>query len=199
MCWGNNARGQLGTGTPASSVDPVPVGGLPSEIVEIAAAMKNTCALDVDGDVYCWGDNHFDQLGNDTVGDETPIDTLGDRSSLIPVKVTAVAGPLTSISVGYECACGTYEGGEFVCWGPPHAACVERARTWTVAKLFKCSRPVTTPTTSGCTQRGEAARTFAPLTTRAALGAEAETTSASLVTEPRCSARPRCAFRPSSR
>ncbi|WP_186644041.1 RCC1 domain-containing protein [Fluviispira vulneris] len=60
-CWGDNSKGQLGSGsmTPTQSSAPVSVVGLPSaKVIDIAAADNNTCALLDNDDVYCWGSNN---------------------------------------------------------------------------------------------------------------------------------------------
>jgi len=60
-CWGDNSKGQLGSGsmTPNKSSAPVAVVGLPSaKVIDIAAADNNTCALLDNDDVYCWGSNN---------------------------------------------------------------------------------------------------------------------------------------------
>jgi alpha-tubulin suppressor-like RCC1 family protein len=71
-CWGDNAYGELGTGSsvPGSSQTPAPVQGL-SNIVQIASGpgASTICALLDDGSVRCWGVNYADQLGIDTSGD----------------------------------------------------------------------------------------------------------------------------------
>ena len=77
-CWGNNFSGQLGLGTadnlgddevPAVA-DPV---DLPGEVIQMDAGGSHTCAVLSDYRVYCWGANHWGQLGLghvDTVGDD---------------------------------------------------------------------------------------------------------------------------------
>ncbi len=60
-CWGDNSKGQLGSGssTPAQSNAPIAVSGLPTaKVIDIAAADNNTCALLDNEDVYCWGSNN---------------------------------------------------------------------------------------------------------------------------------------------
>ncbi|HEX2678569.1 MAG TPA: hypothetical protein VHM19_18080 [Polyangiales bacterium] len=80
-CFGRNDKGQLGDGTHSDRATPVSVQGLPNEprIVQLALGRQHGCALDEDGDVYCWGDNERGQLGDGTTKSRTraqPIATL---------------------------------------------------------------------------------------------------------------------------
>ncbi len=63
--WGQNGYGQLGNGTTTASLTPVPV-LLPNGVhaTEIAAGAFDSIALASDGNVYAWGDNSLDELGN---------------------------------------------------------------------------------------------------------------------------------------
>ena len=74
-CWGDNAYGELGTGSavPGFSSTPAQAQGL-SNIVQIASGAGGwtVCALLDDGTVRCWGANFADQLGADTSGDAGP-------------------------------------------------------------------------------------------------------------------------------
>ena len=44
--------------------EPVNVVGLDGQLVAIAAGEEHTCAVDDPGNVWCWGANHFGQIGN---------------------------------------------------------------------------------------------------------------------------------------
>src|SRR5262245_30280005 len=63
VCWGANDRGQLGVdkATPGST-KPVAVTGL-TNVKQVAAGFRHTCALDQSGTVSCWGQNDCGQLG----------------------------------------------------------------------------------------------------------------------------------------
>ncbi len=85
-CWGDNAYGELGTGSavPGFSARPAEVQGL-ANIVQIASGPGGwtVCALLQEGSVRCWGVNDADQLGVDTSGDAGP-----DQSPhAVPVRV----------------------------------------------------------------------------------------------------------------
>jgi hypothetical protein len=77
-CWGDNAYGELGTGSavPGFSPRPAPVQGLVN-VVSIASGPGGwtTCALLQNGSARCWGVNSADQLGVDTSGDAGPDET----------------------------------------------------------------------------------------------------------------------------
>lgn len=65
-CWGDNSRGQLGVDPDVArySERPVEVQGL-SGVIQVTAGDHHTCALRVDGTLFCWGDNARGQLGVD--------------------------------------------------------------------------------------------------------------------------------------
>lgn len=74
-CWGHNQYGQLGIGRRADRNRPVPVaGGL--RFTDISAGASDagprygfhTCGVTADHVAYCWGANHFGQLGNPVEG-----------------------------------------------------------------------------------------------------------------------------------
>ena len=75
QCWGNNNSGQLGDDSSATSDVPVSVTGLTSGVQAIVAGSgaEYTCAL-TNGEVLCWGDNTYGELGNNsTSGTAVPV------------------------------------------------------------------------------------------------------------------------------
>ena len=123
VCWGNNTFGQLGYGNTNDIGDDErpnenPVNGgilaLPAnaKVAVVAAGGNHTCAITVDGDVYCWGDNAFGQLGYGNTND------IGDNESLAaraPVKLP-IASPV-GLALGARHTCVLSAAGTVSCWG----------------------------------------------------------------------------------
>ncbi|MBN2723155.1 MAG: hypothetical protein JXR95_03695 [Deltaproteobacteria bacterium] len=67
-----------------------------------------TCALSQDGDIYCWGTDRFERMGNGAAGD-----------NIIPgpVEKPYATSIFTDITVGYNHACGITDDGLLWCWG----------------------------------------------------------------------------------
>lgn len=105
-CWGDNAYGQLGTGSSGAPWydSPTPVaGGL--TFATLSAGGDHTCAVTTDGKAYCWGANDGGQLGTG--------DSARGRS---PLPVTG-GHVFASVSADYAKTCGVTAGGEVYCWG----------------------------------------------------------------------------------
>lgn len=105
FCWGDNAFGQLGTGSFSSTNTPVRVNGL-SNVVALATGATHTCALTETGTVFCWGEGGHGELGNgsNTYKVGTPVQVSGLSNV---VAVTA--------GTGFTCALGG--DGAVFCWG----------------------------------------------------------------------------------
>ncbi len=107
MCWGYNVLGELGDGTTTQRLTPTAVSGLTSGAAAIAAGYWHTCAVTAGGDVACWGDNNYGDLGDGaTLRRTTAIGVSGLSSGIV-----AVAGG----GVFHSCAITTGQG--LVCWG----------------------------------------------------------------------------------
>jgi alpha-tubulin suppressor-like RCC1 family protein len=114
FCWGLNSEGQLGDGNITNSTVPVAVdasGVLAGKtVIQLTAGAHDTCALDAAGSAYCWGYDHYGELGNASTTD-----------SSIPVAVDTggvLAGQaLTRITAGTWAMCALDTTGAVYCWG----------------------------------------------------------------------------------
>ena len=74
QCWGFNLWGELGNNSTTESHVPVQVRGLTSNVTAVAIGYNHTCALLVDGEMRCWGDNYYGELGNNsTTSSSVPV------------------------------------------------------------------------------------------------------------------------------
>ncbi len=134
-CWGWNGYGQLGveteTETDFSSV-PVSVdtAGIMNgrKLVFISAGTFHTCAIDIEGVVYCWG--YYIYLGN---GDLTPADI---DDVLLPVKVD-ISGvlkdkKLVAVDTDDSHTCAIDNEGKAYCWGDGRSGQLGDGTEWTV-------------------------------------------------------------------
>jgi alpha-tubulin suppressor-like RCC1 family protein len=66
-CWGGNRFGQLGTGDTQGRLTPTAIAPavLGTSVQAAYAGGAHTCAVKVDGSVWCWGNNQYGQLGAD--------------------------------------------------------------------------------------------------------------------------------------
>lgn len=109
-CWGQNASGQLGTGSVTSAphiiAAPRAVEQGSLRFMSIALGASHACAVAVGGDGYCWGRNDEGQLGTgNPVG-----------AQLLPTRVSG-AHAFKSIRVGWLHSCGITTADALLCWG----------------------------------------------------------------------------------
>lgn len=108
-CWGlNGAEGRIGSpqvGDNVYSSTPVQVpGGL--RFTQLATFGRTTCAIALNADAYCWGNNGWGVLGSGS----------NAAMSTVPVKV-AGGHKFVKISAGSDHACGIDNAGKAWCWG----------------------------------------------------------------------------------
>ena len=122
FCWGLNTSGQLGRTTFSTSPDYL---GTPDSVkfagvvtgvdsISITAGAQHSCVIatlpaGVAGNVYCWGDNGFGQLGNVIVAPAT--------ASASPVVVAGLPAAAKQISAGEFHTCAVLVTGAAYCWG----------------------------------------------------------------------------------
>lgn len=99
-CWGENRRGQLGTGDTVARAQATPVaGGLRWSRIETQSDLA--CGITTDHRVYCWSGP---QTSTGPAYGLTPTLVVGDRT-------------VTGLTVGDEHACAVDAAGEGLCWG----------------------------------------------------------------------------------
>lgn len=105
-CWGSNGSGRLGDGTETQRLVPTDVVGLSTGVLTIQTGLETSCALLTTGDLRCWGDSYFGQLGDGT----TSRRLTQDKVSGLVIDVTAVS--LRELHV-----CALISSGDAKCWG----------------------------------------------------------------------------------
>ena len=107
VCWGHNSyAGQLGTGDTLGRESPSPLVGL-SEASQIVAAQYygTTCARDLAGDVWCWGENVAGEGGS-----------IAQPRQSSPVRVPGAEGA-TDLALGGRFTCAVLAAAGGKCWG----------------------------------------------------------------------------------
>lgn len=82
------------------------VQGLPADIIGVDSGGNHSCALARDGSAWCWGNNTFGQLGDNT-----------GASSTAPRQVVGPNVIFTQIDAGQDHTCGRTVQGAAMCWG----------------------------------------------------------------------------------
>ena len=114
FCWGENAKGQLGSGDNTEklvpyqvqglTVDGLTMGALTSGVTQIAVGSEQACAV-VSGRALCWGEGVNGQLGNGSTSRKNT-----------PQQVTGLTEGVTQTTLSSGHACAVVSGGAF-CWG----------------------------------------------------------------------------------
>jgi alpha-tubulin suppressor-like RCC1 family protein len=112
-CWGERYYGQLGLGGD-DTVDVPPYGSptsLPGPVASLAAGVSHTCALLVDGAVFCFGLNSKGQVGPNP---NTAAEEVRD-----PAVVSGFSGRVVSLGAGSSAqhTCAILDDGGVQCWG----------------------------------------------------------------------------------
>jgi alpha-tubulin suppressor-like RCC1 family protein len=111
-CWGyGGPNGLLGTGTTNNSPNAVPVQYMGSQLTGVSQMSVNNdhvCALKSDGELICWGNNNYGQIG---IGPSAPMTVL------TPTLVSNLGMNVSSVSAAGGSTCATDTQGYVWCWG----------------------------------------------------------------------------------
>jgi alpha-tubulin suppressor-like RCC1 family protein len=97
-CWGRDSAGQVGDGVDDGAAEALPtqvvgLDGVAVTVLQVSAGRLSSCALSIEGDVYCWGD--------------------GEPSPLLTDPGTTIVN-VESSGTG---ACAVADSGAAFCWG----------------------------------------------------------------------------------
>ncbi|MDP1884342.1 MAG: hypothetical protein Q8L10_03145 [Candidatus Moranbacteria bacterium] len=115
-CWGWNADGQLGDNTLVQKSLPVQVLGVGgvgtlSNASRLSAGQYHICSVQSDSTVYCWGNNQYGSLGNNSTVDAlTPVQLLNTDGSGAFSGISQTAG-------GNDHSCALKTDGTVYCVG----------------------------------------------------------------------------------
>ena len=104
-CWGDNFKGELGDGQASGgqSASPVLVTGFGTGVTDFSMGSDHVCAISA-GQLSCWGDNEFGQLGD---GSQTR------RNVPTPISGQSWVG----VAAGGLHSCAWQNSGALFCWG----------------------------------------------------------------------------------
>ncbi|HYO51666.1 RTX toxin [Archangium sp.] len=117
-CWGRGSEGQRGYGNAESSGHapntlPYSAGSIPNleQALQVSAGTQHTCALFNNGQVACWGNNSYGQLGYNTT------QSVGDNESVASYGFVNIGGNAVRIAAGGNHTCAILDTGSVRCWG----------------------------------------------------------------------------------
>ncbi|MEY3696387.1 MAG: hypothetical protein RJA41_37, partial [Actinomycetota bacterium] len=105
-CWGYNFSGALGDNVSLETDVKTPVKPLNlNNVVKISSGSTHQCALKANGNVWCWGNNIFGELGDGT-----------NYSTKKPNIVPGISDAI-DIDVNYSTSCAVLSDFTVKCWG----------------------------------------------------------------------------------
>jgi len=127
-CWGKNSHGQLATGNDSNNssnwslLTAIEAGATSDDWLMVATGASHSCGIKNTDELWCWGDNSTDQLGNSAATKPTQINPIQvmENGLATPFSAKDVAtGGYTNdadhTAGGHTCAIKT--DGTLWCWG----------------------------------------------------------------------------------
>jgi alpha-tubulin suppressor-like RCC1 family protein len=105
FCWGRNFEWQLGEGPAGGSLVPQSVEPVSGTWVSVTAGHVHTCAVSIEGSLYCWGSNSEGQLGDGTSVEKNHPTLIG------------ASGTWRLAAAGDYHTCAAKTSGQLWCWG----------------------------------------------------------------------------------
>ena len=107
-CWGHNHWGQLGVGDREDHYEPAGPVTNEDEVAwaSVSTSPSHSCGIDVEGGLWCWGSNQFDQLTS----------VSPDGYSETPLRI-ADGDDWSDVAAGEVHTCAVRADGELYCWG----------------------------------------------------------------------------------
>jgi alpha-tubulin suppressor-like RCC1 family protein len=88
-----------------------------TDIVEVSSGTTSACAVVANGDLWCWGDNQYGEIGVGPEGDDVCVFGGGDVACRVkPTKVQGL-GEVVHVSAGTEFICAVTKDKSVWCWG----------------------------------------------------------------------------------
>jgi alpha-tubulin suppressor-like RCC1 family protein len=156
--WGYNYYGQVGDGTNTNRTSPTRVlkgeqtesttylgdAGGDSAIIAVSGGGNRGMALTAGGAVYCWGQNNYGQLGDNSTTDRwTPVRVLKGQQSESTTYLGDAGGNSKIIAIygDSSISCALTAGGAVYCWGYNYLGnCGDGTRPtdrWTPVRVVK--------------------------------------------------------------
>ncbi|MDB2623701.1 putative Ig domain-containing protein, partial [Candidatus Poseidoniales archaeon] len=89
---------------------------LEAQNLSLVTGEWNTCALDNNGNVFCWGRNGNGQIGNGQTG-TAGCGSSGHKCKDTPTATNDLGSDVISLAFGHQHACGLLDTGAVKCWG----------------------------------------------------------------------------------
>ncbi len=124
VCWGQGNNGGLGDGTttstinkPSAAITPVIFSDGGSQFSELSMSQYGACALQVNGNVWCWGWNNVGQLGINSATDQSTPQQVQNIANAVAVRGSQNVWE-TNYNYVHRCAIyGTANSRKLKCWG----------------------------------------------------------------------------------
>ena len=115
-CWGTNQEGRLGLELNDGNKSFPGAMAFSKEVSQIDAGENEGCLVTTEGELYCWGNNRYGQLGVGDRNDRAAPTRVGSISDWVYV-VSNLGGDGGAVSTSSGHTCAIRADGRLYCWG----------------------------------------------------------------------------------